>query len=287
MEMTPLVSVIIPVYNRKSLLDDVIKSVYAQTWKKIELIIVDDASTEDVFPVVKKYHDKGIIYHRLSINSGAPRARNIGVSLATGEYIAFLDSDDTWDKSKIEKQVSVLSQCSSTGLVYTGIRKLSQEGRLLGYKTPNHRGRLFQILLNDNVIGSTSVVMLRKEVFLETGGFDEELKSRQDLDLWLRCSKITDIDFVPEPLVNYLVHNDRISTNYLFRYQGYLRIFEKYKKEILLKRKTHQQYLFYLGYFSMKTMNYRDARNYFLSAFKVKPTLKTLYYLLKSVKGTT
>jgi glycosyltransferase involved in cell wall biosynthesis len=111
------VSVVIPTYNSAHLLDDALQSVLEQTYKDFEIIVVDDGSTDNTSEVVSKYNDK-LHYFRVD-NRGPAKARNYGISKATGKYIAFLDADDKWLPTKLEKQVSMFEQNPEFGMVFT------------------------------------------------------------------------------------------------------------------------------------------------------------------------
>lgn len=191
----PLVSVVIPTYNRASLLDCAIRSVLAQTLSNLEIICVDDASTDNTEEVVKKYSDPRICYIRHETNRGGSAARNSGIRAATGDYIAFLDDDDEWLPEKIERQLKALEAydavlCSSK---VTSARN--------GDATPR------PIVLDDlrnspYAVGGTGVLMAKAKVLHETL-FDESLPRCQDWDLFIRIARKYRIGFLDERLLKY------------------------------------------------------------------------------------
>jgi D-inositol-3-phosphate glycosyltransferase len=161
----PLVTVIIPTYNRADLVKGAIESVLAQSYSQWELLVVDDASTDETSTILQGMSDERIRYIRHSQNRGGSAARNTGLAQAKGAYIAFLDSDDEWLPTKLEKQVAHFEHLPlNVGLVYTGALVV-RDGGVQEEQRPVHRGSLFRQLLLDNVIvGSGSAVMIRSTV---------------------------------------------------------------------------------------------------------------------------
>lgn len=279
--MKPLVSVIIPTWNRAHLIAQTLESVYAQTWDNLEVIVVDDGSTDSTREAVEPFIEKGLVYLK-QVNAGAPSARNAGLSAATGTYVAFLDSDDRWRKTKLERQMEkMLSSSGDTALVYCGIEKVDADGNTLGYKVPKKSGRVFLELLEDNFIGSTSAPLIRASALDDTGGFDATLRSRQDLDLWLRLARSYRVAFVPEALVQYLVHADRISANLDSRIQGYSAILEKYAADITAHPRLLALYHYYLGWFYFRKADGEHSRKHLDASLRAYFLPKALYYRIR------
>ena len=132
----PLVSVIIPAYNSADFIDEALKSVFDQTYKDLEIIVVDDGSTDDTRAVLEKYGDR-VNYHYQD-NNGPASARNRGIKLARGKYIAFLDADDLWLPTKLEKQVALFKNRENLGFVTTGVCSFDENGDY-GFATYKHR----------------------------------------------------------------------------------------------------------------------------------------------------
>ena len=259
----PLVSVVIPTYNRAAVIGASLESVFRQDYPNIEIIVVDDGSKDDTEHVMEPYIAKGVRYYRQE-NRGAPTARNAGVERAEGELIAFLDSDDAWEPNKISAQVRRMGESfPDVALIYTGMRKVDQNGALLGYKTPSKRGAIYLDLLRDNVVGSTSTALVKASVVREVGGFDTALRSRQDLDLWLRIAKKYSIDYVADPLVIYSVHTDRISSNMDSKIQGSERVLDKYFDDIRRYPAILAEHYYLLGWLYRKKGDRTTARSYF------------------------
>lgn len=205
--LAPLVSVVIPTYNRKHTLKRCIDSVLNQTYKNYEIIIVDDCSTDGTMEYVEAEYgaisDINIVYVRNDNNLGAAGSRNAGVSYANGEYIAFHDSDDEWLPDKLEKQMLRFIECDiRVGAVYcpfymNGADKYIYPPTWLDLSRKS--GYVFYTLLLDPLIGMITMVV-RKSVFLEVGGFREQLNSLEDYELTIRIAQKYAIDLVDEVL---------------------------------------------------------------------------------------
>ena len=292
MAVNPLVSVVIPAYNRAALIGESLESVYAQTYEPLEVIVVDDGSSDDLASALSPYLDRGLRLIRHEVNKGAPAARNTGIAEAKGEFIAFLDSDDLWEPDKTARQVSaLLASGPETALVYSGIRKIDQNGKFLGFKNPAKKGSIYLDLLANNWIGSTSTALVRASALTRVGGFDVTLRSRQDLDLWLRIAREFTVDFVDAPLVIYRVHTNRISSNVDSRIQGYESLLSKYFDDIARHPKTHADYLYQIGFFYRKKGDLPQAYSLFKRSLSIRPAPKALYYcveaLLRIRQGTS
>lgn len=183
----PLVSVIIPTHKRAHLLRRAIKSVLSQTWQDYELIVVDDASGDGTPDVIASFHDRRIKYVRHEMNRGGPAARNTGIGMARGRYIALLDDDDEWHATKLEKQINAFKEAANgVGFIYSGFEVRDENGEVVGTTLPAHRGNLHMNLLQRNMIGGSSVPLIKRECFDKVGFFDESLTSCQDWDMWMR-----------------------------------------------------------------------------------------------------
>jgi glycosyltransferase involved in cell wall biosynthesis len=175
-----LVSVIVPTYNRAKILPRSIESVLKQTYKNLEVIIVNDASTDTTEKITKRFikQDKRIIYKKHIKNRGGAAARNTGIKIAKGKYVAFLDSDDEWMPTKIKKQLDLFSKIpDSFGLVscyYTIFDHRLKRKRV--YKKLG-RGDLYSFFLRGFCPSTTSLVLVKKEVFKKIGLFAKNLEN--------------------------------------------------------------------------------------------------------------
>lgn len=191
----PRVSIILPTYNGAFLIERAIRSILAQSFKDLELIIVDDGSTDETASIVKKMMatDERIVYTKNERNSGLQKTLNIGLAQAKGEYFARIDDDDEWiDEKKLEQQISFLDENKEYVLVGTGAIILNKKRKeMFRYLMPGEDGEIRNSLLSKNCFVHSSVV-LRKDSVRNIGGYDESPATLhvEDYDLWLRLGKI-------------------------------------------------------------------------------------------------
>lgn len=203
-----MVSVIIPTYNREKTIEKSIRSVLDQTYSEVEVIVVDDHSSDNTEEVIRSIDDKRLRYVRLGKNAGACVARNKGLEYARGEYIAFHDSDDAWFPQKLEKQMAIFAK-TETDVVVCKMNFHDAYGNKL---IPAHLQEGY-LKSSDNLFGiGTQTIVAKREVF-ETNRFDEAFPRFQDLELLYRLGKKYTIYCVDEGLVDYAVGADSISSN--------------------------------------------------------------------------
>lgn len=247
----PKVSVVIPTYNRVDLLARAMRSVKYQTHEDWEMIIVDDHSMDSTPQMVQSWqlNDARIKYHRFSYNSGSPVApRNVGVSMAEGDYIAFLDSDDLWFKNKLETQLWYM-QYHNTFFTYHDlvVQTLGEGGKVEWWQWDKmstcHSDRVFLFLLRKNFI-ATSTVMLKKGIYERYGGMDPFLTINHDWDLWLRIAYELPIHFINELLGQIEIHKGSVITEVHKRRVSSRRIVRKWieKMEGMYYRKVMAYY---------------------------------------------
>jgi len=207
----PIISIVMANYNYGRFLAAAIESVRAQTFTDWELIIVDDGSTDDSCRIIQSYFaDQRIRLHSMS-HAGQVTAKNTALAHCSGNFVAFLDADDVWESSKLEKQLQMLAGNPLVGMVYTRRTLIDESGRPLPSRQPLvHRGHALKELFHDNFICYSSV-MVRKQVLEHVGWFDLGLNLAIDFDLWLRIAKHYAIDFVDEPLVQYRIGHGNLS----------------------------------------------------------------------------
>lgn len=239
------VSVILPSYNRDHLLDRAISSVTAQTFSDFELIIVDDASTDETCAIVQAYADERIRYLRSEQRRGAAAARNLGINAASGEFIAFLDSDDEWLPEKLQLQVEAFDGLADDVAVVYSARQQS------GAPDPTDReklsGDILERLLVGNFIG-TGQVLVRSECLRTVGGFDELLPSAHDWDLWIRLSESYHFRYVDEVVCVYHLQPDSISYNPAAKVLGYRSLGAKHRERLSrLSASLRCEHHYYVG----------------------------------------
>ena len=198
--MVPLVSVIIPTYNRAALVSEAVASVLAQTWRDFEVLVVDDGSTDATPEALAPYASRIRLWRRES-RGGVSAARNTGISAARGEWLAFLDSDDLWLPEKLARQMTYLAAhpeqlwCQTEE---TWVRRGVRVNQPLTHQKIG--GRIFRQSLERCMV-SPSAVILHRRLLEQHGGFDEILPAAEDYDLWLRLSWRYAIGLAPEPLI--------------------------------------------------------------------------------------
>jgi len=227
----PLVSIIIPTYNRASIILTAVASVEQQTFTDYEIIVVDDGGSDDTRGLLESRHNDKIIYLRKETNQGLAAARNTGMQAARGEYLAFLDDDDAWLPEKLALQIPILQQNPATGMVHCGYTEIDEHGRVLRRVQPDKKGRVYHRLLYYNNIVLSGVVV-RKGLAARVGCFDENLSGCADWDLWLRIARCCDIDFVDAPLVTYRIHSDNMHKNIHGMETDTFRILEKHAPDM-------------------------------------------------------
>src|SRR5262245_60758400 len=207
----PLVSVVIPAHNCGRFIGDALDSVLRQNYPLLEIFVIDDGSTDDTCDVVARYSDRVSLVRQR--NAGAAVARNVGMKLARGRYVALLDADDVWLPGKLRLQVDHLERhpdvamcCTRWHLLYPDAAGAYHFERAASPESvsvdPKWRGWIYCELLLDCEVWTSTVVM-RRELDERVGGFDVKLRRGQDYDYWLRASRLTRIDRLDAPLALY------------------------------------------------------------------------------------
>lgn len=197
--MTPTVSVVIPTYNSAHFLLKAVSSVQAQQWPTLEIIVVDDGSTDDTPAVLRKLSQKEGVRCIRQENAGPAAARNRGIRESRGEWIAFLDDDDYWFPRKLEKQFRALAE-QDGDFAYCGVIVVDDDNQTVSTLPAVARESLLNDLVWGNLL-STPTVIVRRSLFDQTGLFDEMLRTGEDWDLWLRLAANGRGVCVSEPLV--------------------------------------------------------------------------------------
>lgn len=284
------VSVVIPTHNREDLLPRAINSVLAQTVKDFEVIVVSDGSTDDTEKVVKgiQNRDNRVRFEHYSLGKGGNYARNEGIRLSQGEFVAFLDDDDEWMPSKLEKQLVLMEENPKMVLCYTGVHVIYVNENIEYSFLPKQEGDLSRVILLDNCIGSTSTPMVRKSVFEKSGVFDNELGALQDFDLWIRITQYGEVGVVKEELINYYNYRGtkQVSAVTAKYENAFAYINNKYKDlftQMTESEKTTKlvnEYIL-LGNKAMRNNERKKARGYYKKVLKSKFSLKNLvFYVL-------
>jgi glycosyltransferase involved in cell wall biosynthesis len=278
----PKVSVIIPTYNRSESLPRALTSVLHQTFQDLEIVVVDDASTDDTARVVQSFGDGRIRYIRHDTNKKEAETRNTGVRNSRGDYIAFIDDDDEWLPEKLELQVNLLdSSPPIVGAVYTGFVRIdSATGKPLSEWISTKRGNIFHDMLSQNWVGTPSTVVLKRACFDAAGLFDPTIVFGPDYDMWLRISQKYQFDCIRRPLVKYYVHSDRLSTNYELMIAGLEAKLKKHAALLAMDSKSYSRHYLNLGTYYCISGNTKKGRVALLRAIRLYPFEPRHYYNL-------
>ncbi|MEL7069004.1 MAG: glycosyltransferase family A protein [Cyanobacteria bacterium J06581_3] len=210
----PRVTVVIPVYNSLDYLPDAVESALEQTFGDIEVIIVNDGSSDNTEQWVLSQSDPRIILISQE-NLGKSAARNRGIAASKGEYIAFLDADDLWETTKLEKQVRCLESAPDVGLVYTWTALADESGQPTGRILASPaEGNVWKPLMLKNILACGSTPMVRRQCFEVAGLFSSDLPLAQDWDMWIRIAARYEFALIKQPLVRYRKHTGNTSAKW-------------------------------------------------------------------------
>jgi glycosyltransferase involved in cell wall biosynthesis len=217
-----LVSVIVPAYNAAAFLNETLRSIRAQTYRALEIIVVDDGSTDSTAAIVQRHAAEDSRVRLVQqLNQGVGAARNAGIRRANGRYIAPVDADDLWRPRKIERQMAALAAApGDVGLVYTWFAIIDERGRVTNTRSrPRAEGDVLERMCLGNLAGNASSALMPKDVVLAMGGYDENLHSQdaqgcEDLKLYWRIAEVHDFVCVPEHLTGYRIGRDNMSNDF-------------------------------------------------------------------------
>jgi glycosyltransferase involved in cell wall biosynthesis len=280
--LTPKVSVIIPTYNRSHFIKDAVESVVKQTYYNFEVIVVDDGSTDNTKELLAEYVNKlNNFKYIYQDNQGRSAARNLGISLAKGDYIAFLDSDDVWFPDKLERQVPILESAPSCVVLVHGYKFMVDK---FLQPVPNWEAKLRRLYAMaeqaeenyENYLRSpcifTSTILVRRAALVEIAGYDIDIQGREDLDLYLRLLLLNyKFSFISEPpLIKYRWHEN--NTNDYNSNCSYVKVYEKHLEQCVnigtLSRVKKAKTLIYqaLAKTHYRLKNYPECQAYWRKA---------------------
>lgn len=276
----PQISVVMPVYNTGEMLRETIDSVLAQTHSDFELIIVDDGSQSETSKIAREYSDPRIRYYYQE-NRGMATARNRGVELAQGEYIAFLDHDDVWLPEKLEKQLETFHSNPSAGIVFSPVIIFDSEKSSL---QPSPTECSWKNLVRGNFIHTCSCVMIKRKLIVDQNEyFDPICEPSDDYDLWLRIGRKNEIVKTPDYLVRYRIHANNTSGNLCRIHKILLTIYPKvyscikndpeysFWQKLFLLGKLRRSHAWVYRTCSMESTNQNEARNLAWQSVRVFP----------------
>ena len=265
MKKNNLISVIINCRNSQKYIKETIDSVINQTYKNFEIIIVNNNSTDNTKNIIFSYSDQRIKYFELNKSISLGAARNIALKESSGEFIAFIDSDDIWDKSKIEQTLKEFQ--NNIGLVYSDVVYFNSEKSFNLYKGRKaYEGNCFSSLLIDYNLCISSCVISRK--YMNKFLFDENLNVCEDLDFFLKISYKSKLKYVPKTLVKYRIHGSNLSiTNQHMFYEEFKIVLKNLQQKFNIENKL---------IIKMEDINYINYAKFFWKNRKIKESFTEL-----------
>jgi glycosyltransferase involved in cell wall biosynthesis len=234
MALASLVSVVIPCYNAEKYIAATLQSVLQQTYQAVEVLVVDDGSKDGSAMIVA---DVASTEPRVRLhskpNSGVADSRNVGIELAQGEYIAFLDADDLFEPENLARKVAYLEQHPQVGLVHSAEERFQSETNQTVEIIQGKGGRVLPLLLemSTTVIHSPSSVVVRRTVLDDAGHFDTKLSTSADWEMWVRLARCTEFGYLPQTLVRYRIHGQQMHNNIPLMERDMLYAFTKLHQE--------------------------------------------------------
>jgi glycosyltransferase involved in cell wall biosynthesis len=227
-----VISVIIPAYNVGRFVREAVDSALAQTFRDIEVIVVDDGSTDGSLEALCDLHHPRLRVIREG-HAGSAAARNAGLRLASGEMVAFLDADDRWAPQNLERQSAFLESHPEVDMTFGHSLVVDEAGRSLGFKSSSCAGPVsLSQLLRTNEIGNGSCLLLRREALDKAGWFNTNLTACVDIDVWLRVASLRsgNVVAIPEVLTFYRRRKGQISSQWRRMEAGYLQLLEGFRR---------------------------------------------------------
>ncbi len=270
-EDTPLVSVIIPTFNRAHVIGRAIESVLAQTISDIELLVVDDASEDNTDKIVSTYRDSRVRYLRCDRRGGAAKARNIGIEGSRGKFLSFMDSDDEWAGNKLQCDLELLQMgegyvAASSGTIFIN----EKTGKIIGKPRPE-RLEVFITTVLRLECSTTIDLTVRKDVMVQSGGFDEHLPARQDWDIWIRITSLgLGIQDPEVTSIHYVKGRGQISSGLNRKREGTIMLFNKHKELFMSDYIAHRKILNLIGLMYILSGD-MEARSFLRSSYDLTP----------------
>ncbi len=293
----PFVSVIIPTYNHAKFLGKALESVIYQTYRNWEVIVIDNKSTDDTKQVIENFKDPRIHYFKISNDGIIAKSRNLGINVANGEWIAFLDSDDWWTKDKLEVCLKNIDEkvdfiYHKLEIIYDKSNSYFKRKKIIGrsLNKPILNDLLISEIDQGTAIGNSSVIV-RKDLLSKIGGISENIKmvASEDFNTWLRIAQLTDkFNYIKEKLGYYLVHSESSQKRDLSvpHREAVIEFMDLFNDKQKLNLEVKLKYM--SGNYNFLSNNYTKAKEDFLFVLKngginlkVRSLLKTIWIMFK------
>jgi glycosyltransferase involved in cell wall biosynthesis len=272
----PKVTVVIPAYNAMRYLPETMETALAQTFTDFEVLVVNDGSTDHTAEWVSQVTDPRVRIVSQE-NKGLAGARNTGIAHAKGEYIAYLDADDLWEPTKLEKQVRCLDENPEVGLVYTWTALADQDGKSTGRVISSHaEGNVWQELIEFNMVCCGSTPLIRRSCFDVVGLFSPDVSPSDDWDMWLRIANKFSFGVVKEALIRYRQHPSNSSKNFQLMLDTSRTLIERTfasapTESLYLRNRSYGSIYLYLGWRAIENMDYKQAMHFRQQACAHRP----------------
>jgi glycosyltransferase involved in cell wall biosynthesis len=277
--------VLVPLYQCGPWIAAALDSVLAQTFLDFEVVVVDDGSTDGGGEIARAYADRDTrVRYVQQENTGLPGARNTGLAIARGEFVAFLDADDLWLPDKLERQIAVIGEGVLYGDAYLMYDDGEPTSERISTNVPPARGDIFDVLLGQNVVPVLTAIV-RRELLNHFSGFDVEQRQVEDWDLWLRMSAAgVPFDYLSEPVSVYRVRTTAMTANQIAQSVYRLRALRKLRRSIdrprrrAVHRRVRRERALLAGQLRLRAWeqaaagNVREARVDIDAAFRAEPT---------------
>jgi glycosyltransferase involved in cell wall biosynthesis len=286
MIINPSVSVILPTYNREKLLERAIRSVCLQTIDDLELIIIDDGSTDNTPQRIAGITDLRIKYLRCEQNMGQNHARNLGIEYSLGEYIAFLDSDDEWLPDFLQEVITKFRSNLNFGAVYSQAFAQKRNGERYVSHPCNLEGDVYRSALTLGYLSHMITLVVKKECIKQIGLFDETLTVCEDNDICLRIAKKNQFGLIQKPLA--VIHEDagekRLIKDRIAYAEGWNRLISKFEKDIIDEcgTKVLAKHLTQTGKYYLLAQKKVEATSAFKRAYRLHKSIRGWIYIIIS-----
>ncbi|MGB5963087.1 MAG: glycosyltransferase family A protein [Coleofasciculaceae cyanobacterium] len=272
----PKVTVVIPAYNAMRYLPETMETALAQTFTDFEVLVVNDGSTDNTAEWVSQVTDPRVRIVSQE-NKGLAGARNTGIAHAKGEYIAYLDADDLWEPTKLEKQVRCLDENPEVGLVYTWTALADQYGKSTGRVISSHaEGNVWHELIEFNMVCCGSTPLIRRSCFDVVGLFSPDVSPSDDWDMWLRIANKFSFGVVKEALIRYRQHPSNSSKNFQLMLDTSRTLIERTfasapTESLYLRNRSYGSIYLYLGWRAIENTDYKQAMHFRQQACAHRP----------------